>query len=318
MERKNIEISVIVPVYNSVRYMRQCLDSIVNQTFKDIEIICVNDGSTDSSLEILQEYASKDDRFVIINQENGGAGKARNTGLAAARGKYLSFLDSDDFFESTMLEKAHEKIERDNSDFVVYNSDQYITDKDEYIGIIYCIRPTAIPPYSPFSYRQLTENVFKAFVGWAWDKLYRRSFVLEHELYFQEQRTTNDMLFVFSALIVAKKISVVNEILAHQRKDAKGSLSKTREKSWFCFYDALMALKDRIDKEGLTWELERDFINYSVHFSLWHYNTLAKKTQPLLKEKLAGEWQENLGIKGKPEEYFYNRQEYREFLEIIK
>ena len=92
MERKNIEISVIVPVYNSVRYMRQCLDSIVNQTFKDIEIICVNDGSTDSSLEILEEYASKDDRFVVINQENGGAGKARNTGLAAARGKYLSFL----------------------------------------------------------------------------------------------------------------------------------------------------------------------------------------------------------------------------------
>ena len=318
MERKNIEISVIVPVYNSEKYLKQCLDSIVGQTFKDIEIICVNDGSTDSSSQILSEYASKDDRFVIINQENGGAGKARNTGLDASRGKYLSFLDSDDFFENTMLEKAYKKIEQDNSDFVVYNSDQYITDKDDYINLICCIRPTAIPPYSPFSYRQLTENVFKAFVGWAWDKLYRKSFVQEHKLYFQEQRTTNDMLFVFSALIVAKKISVVDEILAHQRRDADGSLSKTREKSWFCFFDALMALKDRIEKEGLTWELERDFVNYAVHFSLWNYNTLAKQTRPLLKEKLAGEWQEALGIKGKPEEYFYNKQEYHDFLDAVK
>ena len=318
MERKNVEISVIVPVYNSERYLRQCLDSIVNQTFKDLEIICVNDGSKDSSAKILEEYASIDDRFVIINQENGGAGKARNTGLKSARGKYLSFLDSDDFFEPTMLEKAHEKIEKDDSDFVVYRSDRYITKNDDYVNVIYTIIPTAIPPYSPFSYRQLTENVFKAFVGWAWDKLYRKSFVLEHELYFQEQRTTNDMLFVYSALIVAKKISVIDEVLAHQRVDAHGSLSQTREKSWFCFYDALIALRDRIEKEGLMWELERDFINYSLHFSLWHYRTLAKKTRPLLKEKLVGEWFENLKIKGKPEEYFYNKAEYKEYLDLIK
>ena len=73
-----------------------------------------------------------------------------------------------------------------------------------------------------------------------------------------------------------------------------------------------------IEKEGLTWELERDFVNYAVHFSLWNYNTLAKQTRPLLKEKLAGEWQETLGIKGKPEEYFYNKQEYHDFLDAVK
>jgi len=318
MERKNHEISVIVPVYNSEKYLRPCLDSIVNQTFRDIEIICVNDGSVDSSLQILEEYASKDDRFVIINQENGGAGKARNTGLRAASGKYLSFLDADDFFEPTMLEKAHEKIEKDNSDFVVFNSDQYITEKNDYVNVICCIRPTAIPPYSPFSYRQLTENIFKTFVGWAWDKLYRKSFVDEHNLLFQEQRTSNDLLFVFSALVVAKKISVIYDVLAHQRRDAEGSLSKTREKSWFCFYDALIALKDRIEKEGLYWELERDFINYALHFSLWNYETLAEQTKPKLKEKLAGEWAETLGIKGKTEEYFYNKTEYQEFIDLIK
>ncbi len=318
METKNHEISVIIPVYNSEKYLRQCLDSIVNQTFKDLEIICVNDGSTDSSLQILQEYASKDDRFVVINQENGGAGKARNTGLQSATGKYLSFLDSDDFFEPTMLQKAHEKIEKDNSDFVVYNSDQYVTEKNDYVSAVCGIRPTAIPPYMPFSYRRLTENIFKAFVGWAWDKLYRKSFVDEHKLYFQEQRTSNDMLFVFSALIVAKRISVIYEVLAHQRRDAEGSLSKTREKSWFCFYDALIALKDRIEKEGLYWELEKDFINYALHFTMWNYETLAEPTKSKLKEKLRTEWFDNLGITGKPEDYFYNSFEYHEYLDIVK
>ena len=118
--------------------------------------------------------------------------------------------------------------------------------------------------------------------------------------------------------MVAKKISVIYDVLAHQRRDAEGSLSKTREKSWFCFYDALMALKDRIEKEGLYWELEQDFVNYALHFSLWNYQTLADQTKPKLKEKLKDEWFENLGIKGKPENYFYNKFEYHEYLDLIK
>lgn len=307
-----------MPVYNAEAYLAQCLDSVTAQTLKDIEIICVDDGSSDRSLDILKEYQAKDPRIQIICQKNAGAGAARNAGLRKAQGKYLSFLDSDDFFEPDMLELAYNQIEQYQADFVVFNSDQYHMDKKEFVSIPWVLRIHDIPPYMPFSHRQLTDNVFKTFVGWAWDKLYRRNFVLEHNLWFQEQRTSNDMLFVFSALILAKRIAIVNKVLAHQRRGGSGSLSVTREKSWQCFYDALTALRRRIQDEGMYWELEQDYINYALHFSLWNLNTLAEPTHQMLQDKLCREWFAELGIEGKPEQYFYNQKEYKQYQELMQ
>ena len=312
-----VKVSVIIPVYNVQSYLRQCMDSVVGQTLKDIEIICVDDQSTDESLQILQEYAEKDKRVQIITQKNAGAGAARNNGMRHANGKYLSFLDADDFFEPDMLQKAYEQAERDQVDFVVYKSDQYHTEKNEFIKVDWVVRQEELPPYQPFNHRQMTSNIFKVFVGWAWDKLYRKDFVDKYNLTFQEQRTSNDMLFVFSALALAKRISLVPEILAHQRRDAKDSLSKTREHSWQCFYFALSALKDRLIKENLYQELERDYINYALHFSMWNYNTLSEPTKSLLKDKLKNEWFRELGIEGKKREYFYNKHEFGQYLEIM-
>lgn len=308
-----VKVTVVIPVYNVKPYLRQCLDSIVNQTLKEIEIICVDDESTDGSLEILQEYAAKDKRIQIIKQKNAGAGAARNNGIRHATGKYLSFLDSDDFFELDMLEKAYEQAEKDNVDFVVYKSDQYHTEKDEFVDVSWVVRMEELPPYQPFNHRQITGNVFKVFVGWAWDKLFLREFVQKYDLTFQEQRTSNDMLFVFSAVALAKKISVVPEVLAHQRRDAKDSLSKTRENSWDCFYRALIALRDRLMQEGVYQELEKDYINYALHFSLWNYNTLSEPTKSLLKSKLKNEWFKELGIEGKDRDYFYIKKEFEQY-----
>ena len=111
-----VKVSVIIPVYNVEPYLKQCMDSVVGQTLKDIEIICVDDGSTDNSLDILREYAAEDSRIQIIEQKNAGAGAARNNGMRYATGKYLSFLDSDDFFEPRMLEKAYDLAEKDQAD----------------------------------------------------------------------------------------------------------------------------------------------------------------------------------------------------------
>lgn len=121
-----VKVSVIIPVYNVEPYLKQCMDSVVGQTLKDIEIICVDDGSTDGSLDILREYAAEDNRIQIIEQKNAGAGAARNNGMRHATGKYLSFLDSDDFFEPRMLEKAYDLAEKDQADFVAYKSDSII------------------------------------------------------------------------------------------------------------------------------------------------------------------------------------------------
>lgn len=309
-------VSVIIPVYNVEKYLRQCLDSVTAQTLSDIEIICVNDSSTDGSLSILEEYAEKDDRIRVVTQKNGGAGAARNRGLSMASGKYLSFLDSDDFFEPDMLELAYRKAEEDRADFVVFNSNQYYTDKEKFVEVAWTLRVKEIPPYTPFSHRQMTDNIFKVFVGWAWDKLYNREFVMKNHLLFQEQRTSNDMYFVFSAVAIAKRISVVNKVLAHQRRDAKDSLSKTRENSWYCFYDALMALRGRLQEEGIFKETKKDYINYALHSTLWNINTLAEPTRSKLIDKMNSEWFEALGIKGKPEDYFYNKKEYKQYKKI--
>ena len=312
-----VKVSVIIPVYNVEPYLKQCMDSVVGQTLKDIEIICVDDGSTDNSLDILREYAAEDSRIQIIEQKNAGAGAARNNGMRYATGKYLSFLDSDDFFEPRMLEKAYDLAEKDQADFVAYKSDQYHTDKNQFVPVNWVIRENEIPPYHPFNHRQMTGNVFKVFVGWAWDKLFLKEFVDKYHLTFQEQRTSNDMLFVFSAVALAKKISVVPVVLAHQRRDAKDSLSKTRENSWDCFYHALTALRDKLREEGLYEELEKDYINYALHFSLWNYNTLSEPTKTKLKEKLKSEWFKELGIEGKNKEYFYIKQEFEQYQQIM-
>lgn len=312
------KVSVIIPVYNADKFLRQCLDSVVNQTLRDIEIICVDDGSTDSSVRIIKEYASRDDRVRLIRQKNAGAGAARNQGLREATGEYLSFLDSDDFFELTMLEKAVACAESHQAEITVFGSDQYHMDTEKLVEVDWVVLKQDLPPYMPFSYRQLTGNVFLSFVGWAWDKLYRRDFVEEKHLTFQEQRTTNDMLFVFSALVTAKRIAYLDEVLAHQRRGSGASLSVTREKSWHCFYNALTALRQRLMDENIYWELEKDFINYSLHFSLWHLNSLAEPSHTLLKRMLRSAWFKDLGIVGKPKSYFYNQNEYAQYEQLMK
>ena len=105
------KVSVIIPVYNAEKYLRQCLDSVVNQTLREIEIICVDDGSTDGSLAILQEYAANDARIKVLTQKNQYAGVARNNGMAAAQGKYFAFLDADDYYDLNALMVMFQRME---------------------------------------------------------------------------------------------------------------------------------------------------------------------------------------------------------------
>lgn len=316
----DIKVSVIIPVYNVEKYLEQCLQSVADQTLRDIEVICVDDGSTDNSFEIVKKFAEKDSRFIAVQQANGGAGAARNNGLRRARGKYLSFLDSDDFFDEKMLQEAYECAEKHSADFVVFQSDQFYEDQNEYKNVSWTLRYAEVPPYQPFSRRAMTDNIFKVFVGWAWDKLYNRQFVLDNNLWFQEQRTSNDMLFVFSAVAIAKRIAYVEKgkILVHQRRDSSDSLSKTREKSWDCFYKALIALRERLYAEGIYEEVEKDYINYALHFSLWNLNTIAQPTYDKLLDKLTNEWWAELGIAGRDKSYFYNKKEFEQYESIIK
>ena len=312
-----MKVSVIMPVYNADRHLRQCLDSIVCQTLQDIEIICVDDGSTDNSLEILEEYARQDSRVKIICQENSGAAVARNNGLAYAKGEYLSILDCDDFFEPDMLEKSYLRAKETDADIVAFRCDFYDDNTGLYRACRYSITQELIPEKEVFSALDVAQNVFCLFKGWAWDKLFRRRFVEENGMQFQVQRTTNDLLFVFTGLIRAERIAVMDDVFAHYRQ-SEGTLSVTREKSWMCFYDALMALREELHKTGLYERFEQDFKNYCIHLTLWHLETLKEPTHTLLYNKLREEWFAQMGVLDHPEAYFYNQKEYRRFRNIYE
>ena len=139
------KISVIIPVYNAHDYLRDCINSILNQTLKEIEVICVDDDSTDDSLAILEEYARSDARLKVIHQENGGAGAARNNGLQYAEGEYLSILDCDDFFEQNMLERSYQEAKEKEADILVFGCDFYDTESQTYRPCTYSVHTNLLP-----------------------------------------------------------------------------------------------------------------------------------------------------------------------------
>ena len=311
------KVSVIIPAYNVEAFIRPCMDGVLAQTMKDIEVICVDDGSTDGTPAILREYGRKDPRVKILTQENGGAGKARNTGLAAARGETLSFLDADDLFEPDMLETAYRRLKETKAQFTVFDSDMYMNDTQEYRSARH-IRTEALPPYAPFHRRAMTDNPFRVFIGWAWDKLYDASFVRENGLTFQEQRTTNDMAFVFSAIAIGERISVTaGKKLAHHRKNVNSSLSNTREASWHCFHDALIRVKEFLVSRGIWHELEQDYVNYCLHAVLWNLGSLQGEAKEKLFLKLKADWLEEFGLTDRPESYFDSKGDYQQLRNML-
>ena len=197
------KVSVIIPVYNVEQYLRECLDSVVNQTLKEIEIICVDDGSTDKSLDILLEYAKKDNRITVLKQENLHAGVARNAGLAVARGEYLSFLDSDDFFELNMHNEVYKKAVNTNAEIVMFNAYLYDDTKKQDNEVDWTLKVQDVPEI--FSYKDIPNTIFKLSNCWVWNRLYKSAFIKENNLRFQKLGCANDTYFSCISSIQAKK-----------------------------------------------------------------------------------------------------------------
>ncbi|MBE6813972.1 MAG: glycosyltransferase [Ruminococcaceae bacterium] len=201
-------ISVIIPVYNVEKYLAECLDSVINQTEKDIEIICVEDCSTDSSLRILHEYAKKDDRIVILqNEVNSGLSVTRNNGLNIAQGEYVLFVDSDDLIEPTLIETTLKYAI--DVDMVCFNYKEYNPQNIGNFSHSYLIEDGL---YSNEDY--FVESADKnSFVVVAVSKLYRREFLIQNNLQFEPDMLYEDNLFYLQCVLKANKIYSVNEQL---------------------------------------------------------------------------------------------------------
>ncbi len=225
-----VKISVIIPVYNVEKYLGECLDSVVNQSFKDIEIICVDDGSTDKSLEILQEYKRKDDRFVILQQRHAGAGAARNHGLKLAEGKYIQFLDSDDYFEPTLLEELYTRAEKFNSDLTVCSSRKVDDERNitETGSPNFPINIDKVPMEQVFSRQDFKDEIFCLLIPVVWNKLIKKSFLEENHLEFPQLTIYEDIAFMHSVVACANRIVTFNKELINYRFNRPGSLVSTR------------------------------------------------------------------------------------------
>jgi Glycosyltransferases involved in cell wall biogenesis len=311
---KTPEISVILPVYNAEKYLSQCLDSIIGQTFDNIEIICVDDGSSDGSLEILKKYASNDDRFIIICQKNSGAATARNRGIEAAKGNHLSILDCDDFFEPSMLKEMHDKALKTDADITICMSQKYNDITGDFFEKGKNVKIQILPQKDIFNYTDIKNHLFSFAIGWSWDKLYRRAFVERNSLRFQNIRSSNDLFFVFLSFVKAEKMTVLQKILVSHRVNTKTSLSETREKDPMCFYLAVKHLKEKLELDGIFKEIEQAFVNWALHFSLWHLNT--NKNNAIIYTGLRKYVFPGLRLYKYDKKFFYNRKDYKALLKI--
>lgn len=213
-----VKISVVVPVYNVEDYLEDCLDSLTKQTFKDIEIICINDGSPDNSLAILEEYASKDPRMKVYSQENGGHAVATNRGISMATGEYLFLMDSDDVLELNALELSYNMAEEKKVDFVIFKAINYNNARDEYYETeVYSMKNV----YNKvgdnvFNYKDVSEFMFEMSVT-PWSKLYRRDFIVKNNITFPEGLIFEDNVFFYNALLSAERICFLDEFLFVRR-----------------------------------------------------------------------------------------------------
>lgn len=317
MKTGKIKVSVIIPIYNASKYLERCLNSVCKQSLKNIEIICIDDGSQDNSAEILRSFEERYKFVKAIYIDNHGAGYARNLGLSVAIGDYVIFLDSDDYFYKDFLESMYKAAVKQDVDIVLCRCEGYDALTKEIVNMDWSVKRELMPHGDKFSWRDNTENLFTFCIGWAWDKLYKREFLNKSKLQFQSLRTTNDAYFVFTSLYKAESIYFLDKRLILQTLNLKSSLSQTRDKSWECFYEAIKAIKEDMILNGVYDDLEEAFMNWCVKFIVWNYTTLSLETKQKMLNKIKTEIEPNLRICDHGLTYFHDRNEFLQYANLV-
>lgn len=307
-------VSVVIPVYNIAPHLRQCLDSVVGQTLKDIEIICVDDGSTDESPAILESYKEQDCRVQVIAQNNAGPGAARNTGLDRATGEYLIFLDSDDWFEAEMLERMVQRADESGADVTVCRATAFdaLTGRD--LPSEWMLKTSGLPGVE-FAPKDAADRIFQFTYGWPWDKLYRTAFVRKTQLCYPALPNSEDLVFVFQSLAAAERICVLNKSLVHHRMNRTASVSNSRYRDPEVPHRALTMLRSGLAQRGLYAEFEQSFLNWAMEFLIWNVaNMGGKEAQRHYYRQLREVWLPEMRFEQRPVGYYRDRWTYAKYL----
>jgi len=292
-----MRISVIIPLYNVEDYLNECMDSVLKQTYENLEIICINNNSTDNSLNILESYAQKDNRINIINnQKNYGIGYSRNIGLKYATGDYVFFMDADDIILENTLEKLLENMISNNSDVVLYELNHY----NHFTEEIHPVKHRLENVFNDvdfnnftFTYKDIKEY-FLITPTPVWSKFYKKNFLDKYQFGFPEDVAYEDVIFHVKVLLNASKISFLPEHLYIQRLTNPKSQMKDYSKS----KDIIKVCNDveqYLVKHDFFKELELEFIIFKINQQRYHFSRLkTKEFQDLIKKEF-----ERMNVKGK-------------------
>ena len=249
--------SVVIPCYNAERFLEDTIKSVQAQTMGDFELICVDDGSTDGTRELLEKLARDERRLRVITKENSGEGPTRDRGRAEAKGDWLYFLDADDRMQPTLLEEAVARGEETGADLVVFKTQELDDQTGEIRDFKYCFDVEWLCGLDVFSPLEHPQRIFNSFQNWVHNKLYRGSFVREHGLEFQHVRRSADLLFTCRALSEAQTIALLDKNLHVYRVNNPKSALYTSDVSPLDFYEGFLALRSELERRG-TWSLYHD------------------------------------------------------------
>lgn len=257
------QISVVVPVYNVEKYLRECLDSLANQTFEDFEVICVNDGSDDSSPDILEEYASEDERFKIVSQENKGLSGARNTGMNYIKGRYLLFLDSDDWLELNALELLYNHANALNSEMVIFPYRYFNQETKQYEENDF----TKLNMFDSsvdnknFNYKNIPETVFR--IPHESIKLYDVKTLKKLAVKFPEGLNYEDAYFFYKIFFKLNKVSIIRTPIYNYRIRNDSICTTGTEKS-FDIFKILTSIENFLKEDEIYESFKDEFILFTV------------------------------------------------------
>ena len=307
------KVSVIIPVYNTGVYLKQCMNSIINQTLKDIEIICVDDESTDNSLAILSQYAEKDKRIKVFSQPHSNAGEARNLALLYATGEYIYFMDSDDWVSTTLLEKIYNFSKINNLDIGIfkyrcYNNPTKSLGSSE-LGFKYSNKTLVKDNETE------TQNLFSLTNFAIWNKLYRHTFIKENNIQFDNISSLNDVTFSCVSLIISSKIGFLNDVLYYYRINRNGSITKDKYNSALNFINVSKSLKDNLIGRNLLNINENNYIDAITKV----YSHVLRRSKPDLKQQLTNAFNDLIDeIKNKKLKPHENIKDTLDNISIIK
>ncbi|MGN0327446.1 MAG: glycosyltransferase family 2 protein [Lachnospira sp.] len=312
------KVSIIIPVYNSAPYLRRCLDSVQNQTYKNLEIICVDDGSTDGSQNIVDEYGKADDRFVVIHKENGGESSARNEGLLKSTGEYIGFMDCDDWIETDMYEVLVRAIENNDVDIAASGWIKSCNDTETEITNKKTVKDGIIDKQHLLHYIYERDS-YRGF-AYMWDKLYKADlFRKENEeclLFDENLKLGGDVIMLAQLALRAEKAVYINKAFYHyiQRSDSGcHSIDLKKRQDWLKSYFMVIELFEEN-------RVSEDILSYVKRFLAYHSSNVADMAF-LQKDKEMLEYSQNI-MKDYENEYISLNQAYPEritrYMEILE